>query len=192
MTRKPPKRRARRRIPRAPYLVELANAGLIPPAPREATRRYDVMRAVLELTARNGAPPSAVALAAELGMSRQCATRYLLELEAEGLLSDVPVTVRSGKWSVTERGELTLWDRQQPQRWQDVKRSNEDPERAARVAARVQEELDQNGVSSSPSPNLAGGPMVSSSSDADGEEREPLEPDAEPCSSTSEATTSVL
>lgn len=105
----PPKRKRRRRarIVRAPYLVELAKAGLIP-APVEPKRKYDVMAAVVRLSAAAGRPPSAVALARELGISRQKTSRYLAQLEAEGLLRDEPVVMRSGKWSVTAAGEMEL------------------------------------------------------------------------------------
>lgn len=168
----PPKRKRRRRarIVRAPYLVELAKAGLIP-TPVEARRKWDVMAAVIALTERDGKPPSAVALARELGISRQKTSLYLAELEGEGLLRDEPVVVRSGKWEVTPEGAAAL-ERQSARAWRSVR--------------------PQNGISSSPSGNDGSGASGTPSSSWDLEEedeRDPFEP--EPWSKTLEATTSV-
>lgn len=88
-----------------------------PRNPEPSPRQADVVAAVRELTAA-GEPASASAIARRLGISRQLASRQLGALERKGILADVPKVVRSGTWA-------------------EVKRSNETPERAARVAARV-------------------------------------------------------
>lgn len=157
----PPKRKRRRRarIVRAPYLVELAKAGLIP-TPVEPKRKYDVMAAVVRLTAQ-GERPSAVALARELGISRQKTSLYLAQLEAEGLLRDEPVVVRSGKWSVTAAGEIELF----------------------------QKGMSSSSVSGKD--GSGGAPSSSGWAFDDDAEREPPEPDLEPWSKTLETTTSV-
>lgn len=107
MTRPKRKRRRRARIVRAPYLVELAKAGLIP-APREATRCLDALAAAALLTDRLGHAPSATQIGAELGVSRQMAMKLCRELEARGLMVDPPVVIRAGKWTLTPEGASLL------------------------------------------------------------------------------------
>lgn len=70
-------------------------------------RQSEYLAAVAALTAEGG-PPSAVAIAAKLGVSREGVRSQLKSLEAQGLLRDVPKEVRSGKWKLTKAAKALL------------------------------------------------------------------------------------
>jgi predicted transcriptional regulator len=57
-------------------------------------------RDALEALRAHDGPVSSQAIADDLGISRQAATKLLNRLEAMGVIRDEPVMVRSGKWRV--------------------------------------------------------------------------------------------
>jgi predicted ArsR family transcriptional regulator len=71
-------------------------------------RQRAFLEAVLALTEELGRPPSASEVADRLGITRVGARPQLRALAAKGLLSDVPVTVSSGKWALTEAARAAL------------------------------------------------------------------------------------
>jgi predicted ArsR family transcriptional regulator len=68
----------------------------------------DFIRAVAALSLELGHDPSAIEIARKLGITRQGAAEQLRAIEAKGLLADVPVTVSSGKWRLTDAARRWL------------------------------------------------------------------------------------
>jgi predicted ArsR family transcriptional regulator len=71
----------------------------------ERQRAY--LAAVVALT-EEGHQPSAVEIAARLGVSRTGVRSQLRSLEAQGLLVDVPKVVSSGKWALSDAARALL------------------------------------------------------------------------------------
>jgi predicted ArsR family transcriptional regulator len=57
-----------------------------------------------DLTDQLGRAPSAAEIGDHLGITRLGARSQLQALEAKGLLKDIPKTVSSGQWALTEAG----------------------------------------------------------------------------------------
>ena len=68
-------------------------------------RQRAFLGAVATLTRELGRAPSATEIGDRLGISRLGARRQLQDLEAKGLLLDVPRVVSSGQWALTPAGE---------------------------------------------------------------------------------------
>ncbi len=68
---------------------------------------------VRELATDSG-PPSAIQVAARMGITRMAAVRHLRALERKGMLLDVPKQVSSGKWALTEQAGAFLADSRPP------------------------------------------------------------------------------
>lgn len=92
---------ARRKRARSPYKAPLG--GVI--ASQKA-----LLECVHNLTQSTGKAPSALAVARRLGISRITARERLKLLETEGLLQDLPRTVSSGLWALTDKGR-EAWDK---------------------------------------------------------------------------------
>lgn len=71
-------------------------------------RQSEYLEAIAALTAELGHPPSAVAIAARLGVSRTGIRSQLKALERKGLLKDVPKEVSSGRWGLTRAAKAQL------------------------------------------------------------------------------------
>lgn len=67
--------------------------------------RAVLLRAIERLTRELGHAPSTIALMGATGLSRGAVRGTLARLERDGLVHDVPRTVRSGLWALTEKGE---------------------------------------------------------------------------------------
>ena len=78
------------------------------PGKKFTPHQLHVLRQIAVLQRELGRAPSANDMAARLGMTRLGARRLLKALEAHGLACDVPITVSSGKWAVTEAGLAVL------------------------------------------------------------------------------------
>ncbi len=85
---------AKRNRLKSPYLPKA------PPRPATA-RQSDYLDAVRALTLELGRGPTAVEVAARLGVAKQSARQQLQALEVKGLLRDMPKLVSSGRWQVT-------------------------------------------------------------------------------------------
>lgn len=71
-------------------------------------RQRAILAAVVALTKETGEKPSAIAIADRLGVTRTGIRPQLHSLEAQGLLVDVPKTVSSGKWAVSDEALALL------------------------------------------------------------------------------------
>ena len=78
------------------------------PARGPTARQRDFLRAVRELTTELERPPNATEIGARLGIRQVSAREQLRRLEAGGYLRDVPKTVSSGQWALTEPGLLEI------------------------------------------------------------------------------------
>lgn len=92
---------ARRKRARSPYKA--------PPGGVIASQRA-LLECVHNLTQLHGAAPSASLVAERLGISRIVARKRLRLLEASGLLQDLPRTISSGKWALTDAGRAA-WEK---------------------------------------------------------------------------------
>ena len=65
-------------------------------------RQTEWLEAVVLLTDKLGRAPDNRDVAEHMGVTRWGARRQLMALEAKGLVSDVPKTVSSGQWALTD------------------------------------------------------------------------------------------
>ncbi len=72
--------------------------------PKPTARQQQFLDAIATLTEALGRPPSAIQVAAHIGVTRSGATRQLQALEHKGFTCDVPKTVSSGQWALTAAG----------------------------------------------------------------------------------------
>lgn len=75
------------------------------PDPTDNQDRY--LEALRQL-ARDGHDPTSGEIALALGLQRYSANRQLQALEEMGLVEDVPVRVRSGRWRLTPAASARL------------------------------------------------------------------------------------
>lgn len=80
---------------------------MIHQGPDPSERQDQYLRALSEL-AQDGHDPSSGEVALVLGTRRLSAARQLAALEAMGLVEDVPLQVRSGRWRLTSAARARL------------------------------------------------------------------------------------
>lgn len=76
--------------------------------PEPSDRQEQFLRVAFDLAAKLGRPPTSGEIAAEMGTTRRAALRQLTELEAMGVIADVPMQIRSGRWRLTAAGRAKL------------------------------------------------------------------------------------
>lgn len=82
--------------------------------PEPTKRQAEYLEALFELAAQLGRPPTSGEIASALGMTRYGARLQLQALEEMGLIADVPMEIRSGRWRLTAAGRRRLKEPVEP------------------------------------------------------------------------------